>query len=197
MHPFPHPHFALRRPPLPQFIGAGSSLTGLVPVVLPALAQPGDVLLWSPTLGSLNGGAGPALGSGMLLGRRLVAADFAPATFKTNGQVCWCVYRGIFALNFKASGSAVGEVHLAGFTKAPSCAGVLAAGFTQAPIGSAPTGKPPFVRRSYAHDSGAGAGCSIIDLLDPALYVDGTSVTFDGGGGFGSTTYGYLFEALF
>ena len=197
MHPFPHPHFGLRRPPLPQFIGAGSISAGPAPLALPPAAQPGDVLLWSTLLGYVTGGAGPAIGGSVIAGRRLTVADFAPGVFTMQDRVVWCVYRGIFAATLRTSRSAVGDVMLPGITKAANCAGLLVTGKTNAPTGSWPNVTAPLTHRIGVQDGGLGSGVSMGDLLDPSLYANGTELRFSGSTGFGSSTTAYLLELTY
>ncbi|MCX7586533.1 hypothetical protein [Phenylobacterium sp. 58.2.17] len=175
----------------------GSTSTSAAPVVLPAGAGPGDMMISSFYAGSIGGG--PAwTGLGLLRYRRLVASDLVPGALTWSGGTGgWCLYRGVSAIAARGGSSNVGHVTMPGFTKASNCAGLLVVGATNEPTGSPPGVQGAFANPVRSHNGGVGAGVCIGDLLDPSLYANGAAVVMGASSGFGSNSTAHLFEMFY
>lgn len=196
MLPFPHVNFGRGDPGNPIRLGSGRHLPAdSNQLALPTGAGPSDMIVATTAGGSVNGGAG-WLSSGLIRYRPLRGEDLSPGALTITGYTVWAVYRGFAKIELRRQGSSTGAIPLAGFTKARNSAGLLAAAYTQAPIGSAPGADAPFAMVGTAHEN-ASQAVMLADVLKRSDYVDGAPLMLAGSTGFGSVTSGYVYEMLF
>lgn len=195
MLPFVHSHFgrgqrAQSVPILAGKIDKGAPAGSLNLAATPGPA-PGDMMIVS---GSVSGGAGvawTALPSGGRL-RRLVAGDWTtPLNFGT--PVAWSIYRGPVSAVVRSSRSGINNHAHPGFTKSPYCVGLALVGRGDAGTTAQVTLSAPWTLR--AGSAGSGPSERVWDLLDPALYVDGTTVNASTSSN--PTSYSDLLELTF